>query len=139
MASGTVLVIDDDEDFRTSARAILEREGYRVIEAESGERGLRALLEEKPDVITVDVMMESSSEGYGVTHAVRFRDEYAAFRDIPIIMISTIATAPDQLFLRSAEMGLVNPDNYLPKPLDIPRFLQLVRLAVQKSQAAKVA
>lgn len=122
-----VLLIDDDRDFRASVRALLEANGYDVIEAESGSEGLKKLASEGPDIVTVDVMMECCSEGYGVAHAMRFRDEYARFRDVPIVMISSIQTGPDELFLRSAEMGMVQPDLYLTKPLDIPRFLAALK------------
>jgi len=65
--SAKVLLIDDDQDFRVSVRSLLETRGYEVFEAGSGHEGLRQVLEHKPDVILLDVMMETSVEGYGVT------------------------------------------------------------------------
>jgi CheY-like chemotaxis protein len=122
-----VLLIDDDLDFRASAKALLEPCGYQVIEAESGRDGLRKVIENKPDVILLDVMMETSVEGYGVTHALRYLDEFAAYRNIPIIMISSIEESPDERFPMSPEAEMIRPDKYLTKPLEIPRLLEVLR------------
>jgi CheY-like chemotaxis protein len=129
MSPKRLLVIDDDGDFRASVRGLLESEGYAVREAPSGDDGLRAMLEERPDAIVLDVMMKSDSEGYGVTQAIKFRDEYAAYRNIPIIMASSIELSPDELFSMAGEVAMIRPDYYFTKPLDIPRFLEAVKQA----------
>ncbi len=72
-----VLLIDDDQDFRASVRSLLESEGHQVVEAASGKEGLRQVLQEKPNLIVLDIMMECEVEGYGVTQAIKFQDEYA--------------------------------------------------------------
>ena len=93
-----VLLIDDDQDFRASVRSLLESEGHQVVEAASGKEGLRQVLQEKPNLIVLDIMMECEVEGYGVTQAIKFQDEYAACRSIPIIMSSSIDLSPDEGF-----------------------------------------
>jgi len=125
-----VLLIDDDRDFRVSVRSLLEARGYEVLEAGSGHEGLRQVLEHKPDVILLDVMMETSVEGYGVTHALKYRDEYAEHRHVPVFVVSSIEESPDERFPRSAEVEMVRPDGYFTKPLDIPRFLEILEKAV---------
>ena len=131
--SAKVLLIDDDQDFRVSVKSLLETRGYEVLEAGSGHEGLRQVLEHKPDVILLDVMMETSVEGYGVTHALKYWDEYAAHRHVPILMISSVEESPDERFPMSAEVEMIRPDTYLTKPLDIPRFLELLEKAVASS------
>jgi CheY-like chemotaxis protein len=134
MAGGaTVLMIDDDADFRESVRAVLEGEGYDVIEAESGKEGLRKLAEHKPGLIILDVMMECCMEGYGVNQAIKYQDTYAPFRDIPILMVSSIEQSPDERFPMAGELDMVRPDLYMTKPLDIPRFLDIVRRYARSS------
>ena len=130
-----VLLIDDDRDFRVSVRSLLESSGYEVAEADSGRTGLLQVLEYKPDVIVLDIMMESSTEGYGVTYALKYLDEYADFRGIPVFMVSSIQESPDERFPMSAEVEMIRPDRYLTKPLDIRRFLQLLEKAVTASVA----
>lgn len=131
MSGMKLLVIDDDKDYRSSVRSLLESEGYTVSEAASGEEGLRRLEEERPDGIILDVMMKCCCEGYGVTHAIKFKDEYAEFRTTPIIMASSIELSPDELFAMAGEVGLIRPDYYVSKPLDIPQFLEVVKRAVK--------
>jgi two-component system, OmpR family, phosphate regulon response regulator PhoB len=127
--SGTkvILVVDDDEDFVTTVRSVLEREGYTVVQADSGAEGLRQLRERRPDLVVLDIMMESTTEGYGVTEAIKYSEEYTAFQQTPIIMVSSIREAPDELFPRAPEVDMIRPDRYLTKPLDIPKFLEIVR------------
>ncbi len=126
-------MIDDDPDYRASVRCLLESEGFTVSEASSGDEGLRLLAQDPPDAIILDVMMRCCCEGYGVTQAIKFREEFAGYRDIPIIMASSIEQSPDELFPMASEVGMIRPDYYVTKPLDIPRFLDVVRRAVAKS------
>lgn len=122
MAEATVLMIDDDEDFTASIRSLLESEGYRVETAASGKEGLKKLLETRPALMLLDVMMESSTEGYAVSGAVKLMPE-----PIPVIMISSVERGPAELFARSEEMELIRPDAYLTKPVDVPKFLETLR------------
>ncbi len=122
----TVLVIDDDRDFAASVKSLLESEGYGVELAESGKAGLRKLRESRPDLIVLDVMMESIVEGYVVNQAIKFQPEFEAYADIPIVMVSSIEESPDERFGRAGEVEMVRPSRYLTKPLDIPRFLEVV-------------
>ncbi|HYW48024.1 MAG TPA: response regulator [Bryobacteraceae bacterium] len=124
--SAKILLIDDDEDFRTSVRSLLESHGYEVFEAASGREGLRTVLEHRPDAILVDIMMETSSEGYGVTFALKYQDEFAACRNIPVFMVSSIEESPDERFPMSGEAEMIRPDRYLTKPLEINRLLELL-------------
>lgn len=127
-----VLLIDDDQDFRASVRSLLESYGYEVLEAVSGHEGLRMASAHKPDAILLDVMMESSVEGYGVTHMLRYGEEYAGCRDTPIIMVSSIEESPDELFPMSPEVEMIRPDRYLTKPLEFRRLLDLLEKIAPK-------
>ena len=127
MASGAkVLLIDDDQDYKASVRSLLESHGYAVVEADSGKEGLQKLVEYKPDVILLDIMMENPTDGYGVNYAIKYLDEYAGYRSIPIIMVSSIEESPDERFTIAEEVGMIRPDTYLTKPLDIPRLLEVL-------------
>lgn len=128
MASGKkILVIDDDADFRASIRPLLESEGFAVIEASSGKIGLELLVEHTPDVIVLDVMMETLEEGYGVNQAVKYQDRYKDFRHIPIIMVSSIQETPLERYPYAEAVDMIQPNRYLSKPLDIGKFLEVVR------------
>jgi CheY-like chemotaxis protein len=137
-AAKKILVIDDDADFRASIRPLLESEGFAVIEASSGKGGLQKLVEHNPDVIVLDVMMETLEEGYGVNQAVKYQDRYKEYRHIPIIMVSSIQETPLERYPYAEEVDMIQPNRYLTKPLDIGRFLEVVRklahIAPQASQ-----
>ena len=127
----TVLVIDDDTDFTTTVRSVLEREGFVVVNADSGAEGLRKLRDCRPDLVILDIMMESPTEGYSVNEAIKHS---GAFDDVqpPIIMVSSIQESPDDRFPWAAEVDMIRPDRYLTKPLDIPKFLEVVRRVVRR-------
>jgi CheY-like chemotaxis protein len=127
----TILVIDDDADFTATVRAVLEREGYTVVEAESGAEGLRQFRARHPDLVILDVMMESPTEGYGVNEAIKYSGDFDAFQQTPVIMVSSIQESPDDRYPRAPEVDMIRPDRYLTKPLDIPTFLEIVRKAVR--------
>ena len=126
MASRRALIIDDDSDFRASLKPLLESHGFEVIEAESGQRGLQKVVQEHPDLIILDLILESSSVGFGVNQALKFQREYRQFRNVPVIMVSAIPLSPIQLFKMARETGRICPDCYLTKPLDVSRFLRLL-------------
>jgi CheY-like chemotaxis protein len=133
----TVLIIDDDRDYRESLKALLEGAGYAVAVAEGGKDGLRMLRERRPDVIVLDVMMESIVEGYAVNQAIKYQPEFEEYADIPIVMVSSIQESPDERFGRALEADLVRPNRYLTKPVDIPLFLEVVEKATRRRSAAK--
>lgn len=126
-----ILVIDDDQDFVAAVQTLLENEGYELITAASGREGLALISSAEPDLVICDVMMESSTEGYAVSGAIKFR-ELAGAGELPFIMVSSIESSPDELFPRSEELGAIRPDFYLTKPLDIPRFLEVVKQAIAR-------
>jgi CheY-like chemotaxis protein len=130
-----ILLIDDDQDFQAAVKSLLEIHGYEVSQAASGCDGLRQVVQSKPDVILLDVMMESDVEGYSVTHSLKCRDEYAEFRNVPVVMISSIEQSPDERFAMSPEVAMIRPDLYLTKPLDIPKVLGLL----ERMTAARAA
>jgi len=128
-----VLVIDDDVDFVASIRAILESKGHTVSHADCGKEGLRKLAEIKPDVILLDVMMEDEGAGYGVNQAIKYQAAYEAFRNIPIIMLSSIQESPDDLYGRASEVDMIRPDLYLTKPVDPVRLVEVVERAAARA------
>jgi DNA-binding response OmpR family regulator len=130
-ALAKVLVIDDDQDFVASVRAVLEAEGYAVASASSGREGVALISAADPDVVICDVMMETTTEGYAVSGAVKMR-AMTGGDAVPFIMVSSIQSSPDELFGRSEELGAIRPDAYLTKPLDIARFLEVVKKAVSR-------
>lgn len=78
-----ILVIDDDRDLVNSIRIILESRNYSVRTAFNGKEGLQRIQEKVPDLIVLDVMMSTDTEGFDLAYRLRGNP---AYRGIPIVM-----------------------------------------------------
>jgi CheY-like chemotaxis protein len=85
-----ILVVDDDPDFVLINRMILEAEGYEVLEATNGSDALEIIRQQRPDLVLLDVMMSTTLEGVDVSREI---ESDPNLKDVPIIMISSIATS----------------------------------------------
>ncbi|HUH99171.1 MAG TPA: response regulator [Anaerolineales bacterium] len=102
-----ILIIDDDVDTLRLVGLMLQRQGYQISAATNGEQGLAKALEERPDLILLDVMMPDM-DGYEVTRRLR---KNPATQSTPILMF----TAKTQLDDKVAGFE-VGADDYLTKP-----------------------
>lgn len=83
-----ILIVDDDPDFVNATRIVLEAEGHTVISAKSGNEGFQRAREDKPDIIVLDVIMDTVLDGLSMSQEMH---DDPAVRDIPIIMVTSIA------------------------------------------------
>ena len=110
MGTATILVVDDERKIRDLVRSYLEREGYSVIEADTGQRALEAVERARPDMLVLDLMLPDLS-GEEIARNVR------SHSDLPIIMLTAKAGEDDRV------AGLrLGADDYLVKPFS-PREL----------------
>lgn len=84
-----VLIVDDDPDFMLISRTVLQEAGHEILEAVNGTQALQMMRKQKPDVVLLDVMMSTTLEGVDVSKTMQADPE---LKDVPIIMISSIAT-----------------------------------------------
>jgi len=99
----TILIVDDDVDFATVARTVLEGLGYRVVSAEAAEPGLEVARREKPGLILLDLMMEEMDSGVRLAHQLR-RDPDT--NQTPIVILTGVRKAT------GFEFAPVTPDDY---------------------------
>lgn len=126
-ASGTtVLVVDDDRAVHDVLRLTLAKEGYRLLHAYDGEEALRLAAAQNPDVITLDVMMPRLD---GWTVLGRLKSD-SALASIPVIMLTVVDERTTGYSLGAAE--------YMTKPVDRARLLDLLRQFTARSQQAVV-
>ena len=129
-----ILVIEDDADMVAAIRMPLEANDYEVVAASSGEDGLRKVKEVAPDLIILDVMMETTTAGFQVSLQLRGTDpasEYAAYRHIPILMLTAIHTTT---FLRfGPDEAYLPVDDFVDKPIDPDVLLDKVRALIEQS------
>ncbi len=102
MSAKTILVIDDDIDLVEIIRVTLEREGFDVIDAQSGERGLAMAREKQPDLILLDVMMSQVDEGFQTAYALR-QDERTG--ETPILMLTAVTDQSTEVSVRFGTFG----------------------------------
>jgi two-component system alkaline phosphatase synthesis response regulator PhoP len=80
-----ILLIDDDEDLLRSFQVILESNGFDVISCTEGKNGFLMLKKDKPDLLVLDVMMNTELEGYSLLHVIKSDPEY---KKMPIILLT---------------------------------------------------
>jgi CheY-like chemotaxis protein len=82
-----VLVIDDDPEFVDAVVNVLDARGYEVDSAPNGKIGLAKAKERKPDIILLDVMMTTKSEGFDVAREIH-KDEQ--LKNVPVILVTGV-------------------------------------------------
>jgi CheY-like chemotaxis protein len=130
-----ILMIDDDPDILTAIRIPLEASGHDFFEARSGEEGLQKIKETNPDLIILDVMMETATEGFQMSLKLRDRSpnsEYAAYRDIPILMLTAIHTTTPLRF--TPDEDYLPVDAFLDKSADPDQLLAKVDELLNKEE-----
>ena len=129
MKKRRVLVIDDEGAVRETLSQILADEGYAVTSVDSGEEGLRRLLEEPFDLAFLDVWLRDR-DGLSVLEAARER-----LREVPVVMISGHANV--ETAVRAVRLGA---DDFLEKPLSLERVLLTAAKAIERrSLLAEIA
>ncbi|RLC87769.1 MAG: response regulator [Chloroflexi bacterium] len=122
-----ILVIEDDADMVTAIRMPLEANGYEIVAAATGAEGLQKVKEIEPDLIILDVMMETTTAGFQVSLQLRSPDEdseYADYRDIPILMLTAIHTTTSLRF--GPDEAYLPVDDFVDKPIDPDVLLEKV-------------
>jgi DNA-binding response OmpR family regulator len=114
----TILIIDDDPDYREFVRIVLESQGYAVLEAENAEDGLALMHSELPELVLLDAMMSYELAGVGIIRTVR---EDSRLAGIPLILISAVLSQDEDRFLRADERAMVN--RFLTKPISPDQLL----------------
>lgn len=115
-APSRVLVIDDDDAARRMMRRMLERRGYEVIERSDGASGLRAITDERPDIVLLDLRMPGELSGIDVTRRVKADP---ALQEIPIVIVSASVHADARELTETSGC-----DAFVDKPVDFPALDQ---------------
>ncbi len=117
-----ILIVDDDPDFVTISRMVLEAEGYEVLEAANGRRALEVLRQDKPDLVLLDVMMSTTLEGVDVSREMASDPE---LKEVPVIMVSSIATTEYAVEFPDDEH--IPIDGWISKPIQPAVLLRTIK------------
>ena len=123
-----ILLVDDDPDIRLASRLPLESAGYQVSEAANFADGLAAVKKIKPDLIVLDVMMDTTTAGFQFALALHDPSpdsEFKDFKNIPIIMLTAIHSTTPMRF--SPDSAYLPVQVFLEKPVDPDVLLKTVR------------
>jgi CheY-like chemotaxis protein len=116
-----VLVVDDDPDFVKVTTKVLEKAGHQVVSASNGAKALKAMRQDVPDIVLLDVMMSYILDGLDVS---REMAEDPALKDVPVIMVTSLTGVKGSGMFPTDEY--VPVDEWLTKPVDPNTLLERV-------------
>ena len=124
-----ILVVDDNDTNLYLIRFILQKGGHEVIEARDGLEGVKLALEEKPDIVIMDIQLPGI-DGHEATRRIRGKENR---EDLPIIALTSFAMPVDK------ELALAAGCNsYLTKPIDVQTFIAEVNRYLAETQNREV-
>lgn len=124
----TVLVVDDNDINRYLAVQVLERGGFRVVQASSGAEALAAVADGPPDVMVLDIQMPGLS-GFDVLARIRGSEQSTVAR-MPILAATALAMAEDRE--RCLRLGATG---FLPRPFGMKELVARVRALAEAPDA----
>src|SRR5437868_7168622 len=120
----TILLVDDDYELSDGLRSVLEKQGYRVIQARDGQEGQNLIYQQRPDLVILDMMMRRKG-GYPVLE--HFRDKKDA---PPIIMITANEGSRHKAY--AEYLGVID---YIRKPFAMERLMEAVHRGLARATA----
>lgn len=123
---GDVLLVDDDRDIRDSLKIVLENSGYAIRTAINGREALAAIKNRLPDIMILDIMMSSDTEGFDLAFELQQMPE---FENLPIVIMTSFldkvkAEGPDQF---QHILGESWPAKWLfEKPVDPKKLIEKI-------------
>ncbi len=125
--SAKILVVEDNPDMTVFLKTFLEDNGYAVCAAEGGNEGLRLAKKEKPDLITLDLLMPDKT-GIKLYRELRTDDD---LKEIPIVVITGFVS-PDfpQIDIKKffyEERALPGPEAFFEKPVNKEELLAAIK------------
>jgi DNA-binding response OmpR family regulator len=111
----TILIVDDDMELSDGLRAILEKQGFRVLQARDGQQGKQAVYQHRPDLVILDMMMPRMG-GYPVLEHFKGKTDAP-----PIIMITANEGSRHKAY--AEYLGVID---YIRKPFAMERLLEAV-------------
>ncbi len=118
MTARRILVVEDNDRNRKLVRAVLEHAGYDVVEATTGEEGVRLAAQVVPDLVLMDIQLP----GIDGRDALRRLRRGASTRDIPVVAVTAFAMKGDEA--KTLDAGF---DGYIEKPISVRALPEQVR------------
>ena len=126
-----ILVVDDDEDFQTATRTVLTGAGYVVADCTNARDAMAKVREFRPDLIVLDVMMETGTAGFSVSYEVR---KDPTFAPTPILMVTAIHQHTPLRFSPETDGEYLPVQKLLDKPVPAEVLLKEVALLLEHAE-----
>jgi DNA-binding response OmpR family regulator len=120
-APGTIVVVEDDTNIADLLEMYLRKEGFRVVQADTGERGLDAVRDHQPSLVILDLSLPGEVDGLEVCRRIR------AAGDLPVIMLTARDDEIDRIL--GLELGA---DDYVTKPFSPREVVARVRAVLRR-------
>ncbi len=124
-----ILLVDDDVDFVEVNKEALEERGYQVVTAYNGEEALKKAVEESPDLVILDVIMSTPTEGIHVSHKLR---EHEETKNIPIIMLTAMRKRMDIKYNIEPEEEYLPVTEFVEKPIAPNKLVEKVERILER-------
>ena len=123
MSEPLILLVEDREDNRILAKKLLERAGFRVVEATDGREALEQVAAQRPDLVLLDMSLPVV-DGWTVARTLRQSPD---FKDLLIVALTAHAMDGDRE--RALEAGC---DEFLTKPIEVAKFIPTIRRILER-------
>lgn len=120
-----IMVVDDEPDIRFVIRKMLEKEGYSVIEADSGESAMELLKDTVPDLILLDVMMPGLN-GWETCTEIKAS---GALQHVPVVMLTAKTSEEDKV----KALEKCGANWHISKPLERTKFIETVKWLLESA------
>lgn len=123
MAKQTILVVDDEKDLLDLIEYNLKKEGFKVLKAENGEKGIEVAKEHNPDLVLLDIMMPKM-DGLEAVELMRKDD---ALKRIPIIFLT--ARSDERTEIEGLDKG---GDDFITKPISTTKLVSRIKAVLRR-------
>jgi len=127
-----ILIADDDPDIVEAMKTVLEARGFAVQSAPNGQECLRKIRAHKPNLLILDVMMTTETEGFHVAYEIR-DDE--SLRDLPILMLTAIEGKTGLKFSPDTDEDYLPVEDFVTKPVEPAELVERVKALLAKASA----
>jgi DNA-binding response OmpR family regulator len=135
MTKGKILIIDDDKDYSESLMLMLESYGYCVEQAYNIREGKASIINDKPLLIILDVMMERMTDGFDLCRELKANSELCS---IPILMLTAITDKTGIKYSLEEDSEYLPADDYISKPISfsdlISKAERLIKTAASEAK-----
>ncbi len=126
--SKKIIVVDDDVEFVESYRDLLEAHGYVVFAAHDGRSGFETACRERPDLMILDVMMGTATEGFEVARMVR---NEPLLSEMKVLLVTGVSKAMDLPFRLEPDDSWLPVNRVLEKPILPKKLITEIEKALQ--------